>query len=175
MPPIPGAQAVVAELFVESMASVCTPVSIVSTRTEAGQAYGTTVSAFASLSLDPPMVTISLDRESVLLGHVLRSGRIGINVLAHGQQDLATTFARSRPDKFEHASWKWDNGLPRIDNVASWLACEVERTVPGGDHIIVLGRVVHADNTSALPLIYARRVFGTHSELTGKTELSVSR
>lgn len=169
MPLIPNVQAVAPELFIESMASVCTPVTVASTRTEAGRAYGTTVSAFASLSLDPPMVTISLDRQSVLLGHVRRSGRIGINVLAHGQEDLAKTFARSRPDKFDHATWRWDNGLPHIDGVASWLACDVDGTVPGGDHVIVLGRVVHAESTTALPLIYARRMFGTHSELGGQS------
>jgi flavin reductase (DIM6/NTAB) family NADH-FMN oxidoreductase RutF len=153
------------------MANVCAPVSIIGTRTDDGQPYATTVSAFASLSLEPPMVTASLDRGSVLLEHVRRSRTMGINILADGQGDLARTFARSRPDKFDGVDWAWEDGVPRLAGVTSWLGCSVSQLVPGGDHVIVLGEVMRVINFTGLPLVYARRVFGTHSHLASAESL----
>ncbi|MEJ2862187.1 flavin reductase family protein [Actinomycetospora flava] len=153
--------------FRELMGGVCAPVTVISTRTAEGAAHGTTVSAFASLSLEPPMVSVALDRDSALLAHARRSGRLGINVLAHDQAQTATTFARSGPDKFADASWEWDTGMPRLAGVAGWLVADIEQEVAGGDHVILLGGVVRAESTPALPLVYARRTFGSHSALVG--------
>lgn len=151
--------------FRELMGSVCTPVTVISTCTPDGAAHGTTVSAFASLSLDPPMISVALDRGSILLGHARRAGRIGVNVLAHDQEPVATAFARSGADKFAGMVWGWDHGMPRLFGAAGWLVAEVDQEVPGGDHVILLGRVVAAAATPGLPLIYARRTFGSHSVL----------
>jgi flavin reductase (DIM6/NTAB) family NADH-FMN oxidoreductase RutF len=152
-------------LFTESMASVCAPVTIVSTATESGQPYATTVSAFASLSLEPPMVSIALDRRSVLLSHTRSRSGLGVNVLAHHQAGLARAFARSHPGKFADVDWRWDQDLPRIAETTAWLVCQIIRTVAGGDHVMLFAEVVHAETTGAPPLVYARRTFGTHSAL----------
>lgn len=151
--------------FIEAMANVCAPVTIITTVTADGTPYGTTVSAFSSLSLDPPMVTVSLGRESVLLTHVQRSGTIGVNILADGQEDIASRFARSRDDKFDGIEWSWDARLPRLGDCAGWLTCSVDEAIEGGDHVVLLARVNSAHTSSAPPLVYARRRFGTHSAL----------
>jgi flavin reductase (DIM6/NTAB) family NADH-FMN oxidoreductase RutF len=143
------------------MGSVCTPVSVV-TAMAGGRPHGTTVSAFASLSLDPPMVLVSLDRSSDLLRLVRRSLMFGVNVLHSGQSALASAFARKGEDKFHGIDWTLDNGVPRLDGSAGWLACRVERLVKGGDHIVVLGRVVAVRHDPAPPLTYYQRGFGTH-------------
>ncbi|KAA1398328.1 flavin reductase family protein [Aeromicrobium ginsengisoli] len=156
------------EEFLEAMANVCTPVTIVTTATTDGAPYGTTVSAFASLSLDPPMVSISLGRESRLLAHIRRSETIGVNILAANQADLATWFARSQGDKFQEAVWAWDSQLPRLDQCAGWLTCTVNALIDGGDHVVVLACVNTAQTSSAPPLVYARRKFGTHSALNAQ-------
>src|SRR3954469_19110691 len=78
--------------FRNVMAGVCTPVSVVTTIAD-GRPHGTTVSAFASLSMDPPMVQVSLDHGSELLALVRDSGTFGLNVLSSGQSALATMFA----------------------------------------------------------------------------------
>ena len=163
--PLFGAPLVAPSTYIKSMANVCKPVTIVSASTRDGEPYGTTVSAFGGLSLDPPMVTVALDRGSVLLTHVRQSGRFGVNVLARHQEDIAKSFAQSRPDKFVGTAWAWDCDLPRLADVSTWVACELDRALDGGDHVILLGRVVHAEATEALPLVYARHVFGTHSNL----------
>src|SRR5438105_11403406 len=81
------------DAFREVMASVCTPVSVVTAMAD-HLPHGTTVSAFASLSLDPPMVLVALDRGSDLLALVRRTGRFGLNVLSGAQSHLALRFAR---------------------------------------------------------------------------------
>jgi flavin reductase (DIM6/NTAB) family NADH-FMN oxidoreductase RutF len=162
--PASGAPTVDTDTYIQSMGNVCKTVTVVSATTSDSDPYGTTVSAFGGLSLDPPLVTVALDRGSVLLSHLQRGARVGVNILAHHQADLAQKFAKSRPDKFRDTSWTWDHGLPRLAGIATWIACDIDQMVEGGDHVIVIGRVVHAETTDAAPLVYARRVFGTHSE-----------
>jgi flavin reductase (DIM6/NTAB) family NADH-FMN oxidoreductase RutF len=148
--------------FRDLMAGVCAPVTIVTTLAE-GRSHGATVSAFASLSLDPPMVTAALDRRSSLLARILETRRFGVNVLGQAQDDLAVLFARRGADRFADVSWCLDHGLPRLLEAASWIACDLDKAVEGGDHVLLLGVVRHASRSDAAPLVYGHRVFGTHS------------
>ncbi len=150
--------------FREVMAGVCTPVAVV-TGLDGTRPHGTTVSAFASLSLEPPMVLVSLAHSSDLLAVVRDSGRFGVNVLGSAQADLAARFARKGDDKFSDVGWRLDGGLPRLDGAPGWLACDVTELVVGGDHYVALGTVLAAATEEAAPLVYHRRVFGTHSPL----------
>lgn len=148
--------------FRELMTRVCSPVAVVTTLTADGRPYGTTVSAFMSLSLRPPMVIIALGSESELLAHARAAGRIGVNVLRHDAARTALAFARARADKFGTADWILENGLPRLRQTCGWLACDVASIVPGGDHLLLLSQVISAQMTDDPPLTYARRTFGTH-------------
>jgi flavin reductase (DIM6/NTAB) family NADH-FMN oxidoreductase RutF len=157
-----GDSMVAEEVFRDLMAAVCAPVTIV-TAAEDGP-FGTTVSAFASLSLRPPMVTAALDRGSRLLAPVLRTGRFGVNVLGHGQEEAARLFAQRSVDRFAAVDWRYDHGLPRLSDAPGWLACEVAQAVDGGDHVLLLGTVCAAESGTAVPpLVYGHRAFGTHS------------
>ena len=147
--------------FRTAMARVCTPVSVVTT-VEDGRPHGTTVSAFVSLSMDPPMVLVSLDNGSDLLAMVRRTGTFGVNVLAADQSAVALRFAGKGPDKFRGADWSGECGAARLDGVAAWLACTVGQIVEGGDHQVLLGNVVAAEATEIEPLTYHARTFGTH-------------
>lgn len=150
--------------FRNLMAGVCAPVTVATTLHE-DVPYGSTVSAFASLSLMPPMISVALDRGSSLLTRVLQSTKFGINVLAKAQEDTARLFATRNVDRFAQSSWILDHGMPRLAAVASWLVCDLGQAVEGGDHMLLLGVVTAAEKTSAAPLIYSERIFGTHSVL----------
>jgi flavin reductase (DIM6/NTAB) family NADH-FMN oxidoreductase RutF len=154
--------------FRDVMAEVCSPVTVV-TSVHSAQPHGTTISAFASLSLRPPMITVALDRNSDLLAKVRASRRLGVNILGSGQDWLAVQFARKGPDKFVGVDWYVDHDLPRLSRAVGWLVCTVEQLVDGGDHALVIAAVQHADCVPAAPLAYHRRVFGTHC---GFAELS---
>lgn len=151
--------------FREVMASVCTPVSVV-TSMAGGLPHGTTVSAFASLSMDPPMILVSLDRDSDLLALVRETGRFGVNVLGSSQARLAVNFARKGgAGKFAGVDWHVEAGVPRLPGAGGFLACEVASLVTGGDHVVVLGTVVAANAIAGPPLTYHARAFGTHAAL----------
>ncbi len=154
------------QAFRDVMASVASPVAVV-TALDGSRPHGTTVSAFASLSLTPPMVLVSLDERSRLLAVVRRSGRFGLNVLGAHQADLASVFACSGPDKFDGVDWSPSGGLPRLPDTAAWVAAEVADCVDAGDHTVVLAHVTAAEpgEGSLKPLTYHRRTFGTHTPL----------
>ncbi|MGY6653577.1 flavin reductase family protein [Amycolatopsis sp. TRM77291] len=153
-------------LFTDVMAAVPTPVSVV-TAMDGSRPHGTTISAFASLSLAPPMVLVALDRRSDLLNIVRETRRFGLNVLAGTQSALAVTFARKGESKFDGVAWHHADDLPRLDGVSGWLACDVDDLVDGGDHVVALGTVVSAQLGDAVPLTYHGRAFGTPVALDG--------
>ncbi|SEO87512.1 flavin reductase family protein [Amycolatopsis saalfeldensis] len=156
------------ETFVELMSGVCAPVTVVTAMTADGRPHGSTVSSFASLSLDPPLVSFALDRGSGLLARLRPGGRVGVNILAAHQQELASAFARPHRGpggKFDGVTWTVRAGLPHLPGSAGWTAGRVERHVDGGDHVLLVVGVEEAEPTATAPLVYARRVFGTHSGL----------
>lgn len=156
------ARSTLADSFRAVMGNVCTPVSVVTTLAS-DIPHGTTVSAFASLSMTPPMLLVSLDQASRLLAAIQQSRTFGLNVLSEGQQDLALNFARkSATGKFEDVAWDRVSAVPRLAGTTGFAACEVSDIVPGGDHFILLGTVVEATLRPGKPLTYHARRFGTH-------------
>ncbi|WNI33259.1 flavin reductase family protein [Streptomyces sp. ITFR-6] len=152
--------------FKDAMAALCSPVTVVTALREDGSPCGVTVSAFASLSLDPPMVTVALDRRSSLLPAVNATGRLGVCLLGAEDHQLALTFATSGADRFAAVPWHHENGLPRLSEAPVWLECEATTLVEGGDHVLVLA----AGSREAPPLAYQNRRFGTHRALPAPDE-----
>lgn len=146
------------------MAGLCSPVTVITTA-DADGPHGATVSSFASLSMTPPLVSIALDRGSALLARVLTTGRFGVNVLGAGSDDLAMVFARRGADRFADLDWSADHGLPRLADAAAWADCALDQVVEAGDHLLLIGRVEHADagHHARAGLVYGYRTFGTHS------------
>lgn len=148
--------------FRDLMAGVCAPVTVVTT-THDDTPYGTTISSFASLSLEPPLITVAFDVKSSMLRRIERVGRFGVNLLGHGQADLAMLFARRDADRFGSTEWHYDSELPRLQGAAGWIVCELDSSVRGGDHQLLFGLVTAASRAELPPLVYAHRTFGTHS------------
>lgn len=153
----------VQDAFKEVMAHVATPVSVV-TVMGGWKPYGATVSAFLSLSMSPPMLLVSLDRRSETLELISAHGRFGLNIMASEQHATALAFARKGgTEKFDGIDWRIDCDAPRILGTTGWVACDVHQMVEGGDHVIVVGKVLTADHAPTIPpLTYHRRSFGTH-------------
>jgi flavin reductase (DIM6/NTAB) family NADH-FMN oxidoreductase RutF/dTDP-glucose pyrophosphorylase len=145
--------------YTTAFSQVPAAVSVVSAYAEDGRPHGTTVSAFSSLSVEPPLVMVALDRSSDLLKLLRTSSKFGLNVLAADQEEIGRGCARKGEDKFKGVSWEDDEGLPRIDGTAAWIACEVREFIPGGDHLIVVGLVTRCEALGEAPLLYHRRNF----------------
>ena len=149
---------VVGDDFRDTLAGVPAPVTIVTTSSTEGP-HGTTVSAFSSLSADPPLVLVALDRKSDLLNLLPQTGKFAVNLLAGDQEDLGLTCAKKGSGKFDKVPWHEDRGLPRIDGAAAWLACDIQEFLPGGDHVIVVGLVTACESEKDEALVYHRRRF----------------
>ena len=133
-------------------------VTVVTTRASEG-AYGVTVSSFASLSLNPLLVTVSINRSSALLQYVRSAEAFGVSVLASDQQQVADYFATQgrTPEPAGFATvptTSQQTSAPIIDGCLSWFDCTVEDILPGGDHEILVGRVVAAGGGTGEPLVY---------------------
>jgi flavin reductase (DIM6/NTAB) family NADH-FMN oxidoreductase RutF len=146
--------------FRQAMGQFATGVTVVTSIADDGEPVGTTASAVTSLSLDPPLVLVCLDRESVTLRAIRSHGSFVVNVLAAPQQHLSANFARrglaAAWEGVRHRAGR--TGSPRLHGVLAALECTVENRLPGGDHEIVVGRVqeVEIGDENAAPLLYFR-------------------
>jgi flavin reductase (DIM6/NTAB) family NADH-FMN oxidoreductase RutF len=165
------------DTFVELMSGVCSPVTVITATGADRRPHGSTVSSFASLSLDPPLASLALGRASGLLPHLQPGDRIGVNILGVHQQELASVFARRSQEgsKFDGVTWTFRAGLPHLPESAGWTAGIVERHVNGGDHILIVVRLEEAETSPTPPLTYARRAFGTHTPLTAASRPASAR
>lgn len=147
--------------FKDALASWASGVSIVAARGEGGASYGLTVSAFNSVSLDPPLVMVCLNRSNRLPDMIRADGRFTVSILAAGQDEVSNHFARSGREPGQNLDgFGRDQGdrPPIVAGAASTLQCEAHDFVDEGDHTIVIGRVVEANTDEVVPvLVYHRR------------------
>jgi len=126
-----------------------------------GVAYGTTASAVTSLSLDPPMVVICMNKDSATGQAVVTCGHFAVNILDEDQADLALHFASKATDKFASVQCApSDAGDPLIENALATLECRIADAFTGGTHWVILGRVERASARVGAPLTYFRGQFG---------------
>lgn len=146
--------------FRHAMGHFATGVTVVTTVGPTGEPVGTTANAVSSLSLDPPLLLVCFDLDSLTLRAIRSHDAFAVNVLAARHRHVSANFARSG----ESAAWDdvhyqpGPSGIPRIHEALAVLECTVEHYLPGGDHEIVVGRVRHtavADDGAA-PLIFYR-------------------
>ena len=147
--------------FRAAMRHVASPVAVVTT-CAGGQPHGSTVSAFMSLSMQPPMLLVSLDNRSTLLRLLSVGSPLGVNILASGQSDVAALFATRGADRFAAVPWSPRDGAPALDDTHAWVATRVGSLVPAGDHTLVLADVIGAAHDTREPLIYHQKAYGTH-------------
>ncbi|MEZ2721075.1 flavin reductase family protein [Paenalcaligenes hominis] len=151
--------------FRAAMSRVVAPVAVVTTVVN-HVPYGTTVSAFMSLSLNPPMIVVSLEATSCLLSMLEIGSAIGLNVLAEGQAEEARRFATKSKDKFADVPWQHDAGAARLQQTHLWVAGYVTEMRPAGDHVLVLMNVQSTALAENSPMTYWQSSFGTHAVLT---------
>jgi flavin reductase (DIM6/NTAB) family NADH-FMN oxidoreductase RutF len=147
--------------FKAALAAWASGVTIVTTR-DGDLVYGITVSAFSSLSLDPTLILVCLADSNRLPRMIETSKRFAVSILAEGQDDISTWFAKSGRDPVPHFEdfgvIEGATGSPIIDGAIAHLDCTLDRSIDGGDHTIVIGRVVGAAaNPDKKPLVFYKR------------------
>ena len=133
-----------------------TGVTIVTSRHDNGTPCGLTANAVASVSLDPLLVLVCVDRTSETQGSIARGGSFAVNVLAAEDEDLARRFAHGdRGERFEGlALSQGGSGSPILSRALAWLDCRVKVIHEAGDHSIVVGEVLSCDARDGEPLVF---------------------
>ena len=133
--------------------SFLTGVTIVTTIDGEGQPRGFTANSFTSVSLDPPLVLVCIDRKAASLQAFAECERFAVNILAESQRDLSSLFASKVTDKFEDVAFeRVDAGPPLIAESLAWIDCENHRMVDAGDHILLMGKVTSLHEGAGAPL-----------------------
>lgn len=136
------------------------------TTTAAQRDYGTTASAVSSLSAEPPMLLICLNRTSETQAAIMETKRFVVNVLAENQEEVAKRFATKSANKFlEDEILRSPHGLPLVPGALAHLECSVAETAAGGTHTVFLSEVERAEASDSGPLTYYRGRFGRFDEL----------
>lgn len=119
-----------------------TGVTVITAVTEAGP-VGMVANSFTSVSLDPPLVLFCAAHTSETWPEIQAVGRFCVNVLGHGQQELASKFAKKGHDRYAGVDHEIsDNGTPRLLGAIAHIDCEIVDEHAAGDHVIVVGRVL---------------------------------
>jgi 3-hydroxy-9,10-secoandrosta-1,3,5(10)-triene-9,17-dione monooxygenase reductase component len=168
-------------VFRRVMGHFVTGVSVV-TALDGERPFGITVNALSSVSLQPPLVMVALDRRRFLTPVVRAGGRYAVNILSEDQQVLSDCFAGApvTPGREDFCGAAWHpgpTGLPLLDGAIATLECTVVETFSAGDHDLFIGQVdtLGSHGRDAMPLLYYRRRYlriehAATSEVEGKPE-----
>ena len=131
-----------------------TGVTVVTSDGEAGS-HGMTANAFASLSLEPPLVLVAVDKRAAMLDYLRKNGCFAVNVLRLDQEDLSRRFAIPGPKDFSDLAVSTAvTGSPILVDCVAFLDCRVHDVLPGGDHEIFIGEILAGECRGGEPLLY---------------------
>jgi flavin reductase (DIM6/NTAB) family NADH-FMN oxidoreductase RutF len=140
--------------------SFATGVTIVTTLDENSIACGFTANSFTSVSIDPPLLLVSIAKSAFGCRVFTESSGFAVNILAQEQRELSNRFASSGEDKFASVDWRSENtGSPVFGDVVAWFDCSHHEQVDAGDHMILIGKVEGFDYSSATPLGFCRGAY----------------
>lgn len=154
---------VASDAFLAAMRHAVTAVSLVTTNGQAGE-LGITVSAFSSVSAEPPLVLVCIKRQSQIEGMIRRNGVFCVNVLSANQSELANAFA-GRSDQIEpydFSAAQWTHGITgarRLVGATASFECEMYNAIEAGTHSILIGRVIGLVASEEIPLAYQNRAY----------------
>ncbi len=141
--------------FRDTLSAFATGIAVVTARDKFGKPVAMTVNSFSPVSLTPPLVLWSVDCGSDFFEEFSQADYYAVHVLRQDQQDVSTHFSTEMEDRF--ADMDTDKGvsnLPLLPNYCARLQCKMEHRYEGGDHLILVGRVLDIDHKPADPLIF---------------------
>jgi flavin reductase (DIM6/NTAB) family NADH-FMN oxidoreductase RutF len=147
--------------FRRALGQFATGVTVVTVESAPGRVHGMTANSFTSVSLEPPLISVCVDRQAHLLPMLKEKRVFGVNILRADQQELSEFFSRPEQSKQEEPSlpahFRWTaGGIPLLEDVLCQVGCRVDALHPAGDHTIVVGEVLSAVLNSGEPLIFFR-------------------
>ena len=142
------------------MGHFATGVTIVTTHYK-GELHGMTANAVTSLSLEPPLVLVSVDCQANMNTCLKASECFAVNILTEGQEDLSTRFAKRGPKDFSDIDHRTEiTGSPVFNKSLAYVDCKVVQILPGGDHDLFIGEIIVGDTGEGRPLMFYKGKYG---------------
>jgi flavin reductase (DIM6/NTAB) family NADH-FMN oxidoreductase RutF len=139
------------------MGHFATGVTVITTISKEGVPYGLTANAFTSVSLEPPLLLISVDKKAESYAYFEESKVFTVNILCDHQEGLSRRFAVSGGNKFEGVAYRRGvNNAPILEDALAHIECRLYATHDGGDHTLHLGEVLEAETREGKPLLFYR-------------------
>ncbi|GAB7532822.1 flavin reductase family protein [Pseudomonas sp. 3A(2025)] len=160
--------------FRRALGNFATGVTVITAATAAGHKVGVTANSFNSVSLDPPLILWSLDKRSTSHEVFAEASHFAVNILAADQIDVSNNFAKPKDDRFagiEHQPGV--GGSPLLMDCSARFDCEKYQQIDGGDHWILIGKVVAFDDFGRSPLLYHQGAYSMvlpHTRMTRREE-----
>jgi flavin reductase (DIM6/NTAB) family NADH-FMN oxidoreductase RutF len=137
------------------MGHFATGVTVITTRDKNGQNYGITANAFTSVSLNPPLALVCIDKNAQCYRCFQEAKLFAVNILGREQQEISQRFATKGINKFEGISWHLgESGVPILDGVMASVECKVVERFEGGDHTIYLAEITGGSVSNGDPLLF---------------------
>ncbi|QXI26169.1 p-hydroxyphenylacetate 3-hydroxylase reductase component [Pseudomonas vanderleydeniana] len=156
--------------FRRALGNFATGVTVVTAATADGRRVGVTANSFNSVSLEPALILWSLDKRSGSLEVFEQASHFAVNILAADQIDHSNHFARSKDDRFADIEHEvGEGGAPLLADCSARFRCEKYQMVDGGDHWILIGKVVAFDDFGRAPLLYHQGAYSMvlpHTRIT---------
>jgi len=142
------------------MGHFATGVTIVTTHHE-GEFHGMTANAVTSLSLEPPLILVSVDRQANMNRYLNSSACFAVNILTENQEDLSTRFAKRGPKYFSDINHRTEvTGSPVFEQALAYVDCKLVNILPAGDHDIFIGEIVAGETAEGRPLMFYNGKYG---------------
>jgi flavin reductase (DIM6/NTAB) family NADH-FMN oxidoreductase RutF len=130
---------------------------VVTARDSSGVDHAMTVSAFCSVSLDPPLVLLCVSHDATMHDLLMHEASLGVSVLAAHQEECSRRFADSGDETFDGLGYtRGEHGVVLLDEALAHLECRTEQRIAAGDHTIMVARVERTTVFDARPLLYYR-------------------
>jgi flavin reductase (DIM6/NTAB) family NADH-FMN oxidoreductase RutF len=147
--------------FRDALGRFASGVAIVTTRDAGGTDHGMTVSAFSSLSIDPPLILFCIDHAAAMSPHIAAASHVGVSLLAEGQEALPRRFALKDADRFAGVPVvRAASGVALVPAALVHMDCRVTARHEAGDHTIVVAEVMAVATAPGEPLVYYRGAYG---------------
>ncbi len=145
----------------DAFGTFATGVTVITARRPDGEPIGVTANSFASVSLSPPLALWCISRDSTSVAAFAEGADFAVHVLTAAQQDVALKFATRGGEKYPAGAFAGKHGpAPNVPGALCRIDCSVEQVHPGGDHLIVVGRVLAVDRRVGAPLLFHGGRFG---------------
>ncbi|RTR30234.1 flavin reductase family protein [Deinococcus radiophilus] len=155
------AEGIGAEDFRYTLGRFASGVTVITARTTDGSVHGMTASAFVSVSMNPPLILISVDRRARMHDILLADDveQFSVNLLAQSQAHLSNHFA-GRPGPEEDVPWREQAGFPVLGGTVASVVCRKYQVMDGGDHTLFLGLITSTEYSDEAPLLYFKGKYG---------------